>query len=670
MAWNSITISLQDSSDAAAFEDQLLSLGAVAVTFTDGGDEPILEPELDTQPLWTETHLTALFEVDTDLYVIKAALENEFGPETYTVIEQGQVEDKVWEREWLNHFKPMRFGKRLWICPDGQEIPQEQQGKKDVIVDMDPGVAFGTGTHETTAMCLSWLDAAKLRGKTVLDFGCGSGILAIAALKLGARHATCIDIDIQAVEASLQNAERNNVAKKLSAYLPEDSDWDQNEHYDIILANILATPLIALAQDIRRRVKRGGHIVLSGVLGEQESLVREAYEKYFNFDDTVHDGDWVCITAQLKTPSQQLGDEEHVTYCPNCDESFYINADVLDRADGEVRCGECQTVFYAIDFIKPDNDDENSNLSNPIDTGKIPAAHMVTGLWMHTPDGLISVDQAQASMAEQQDSSPPQQADTSELELSEATAKDPVHDNVNDTGTETGDQQIETETASDNHEQSGEQNSDWELAEPDAPETVDGVNPEFLYAMDENVPLNLDDLDAMQGTPKRARSRSWMLLAVLSVLAFAAQYIHQHRAQLALHPSLGQAVQNAYANLPFELEPDWQLDAYEVNASSVSLNPRDPDELLATFSLTNTAGHAQIFPLIRLSMTNRWGERVAYRDLMPEDYLPENATSLMDARGRAEVSVRLKDPGDAALDYNVEVCLPKQGVIRCQEKIY
>ena len=215
MAWNSLTLTLANSSDADSFEDHLLNLGAVAVTYTDAGDEPILEPELNSTPLWSETNINALFELDIDLALVKASLTNEFGADAFIIVQQGQVKDKAWEREWMDHFKPMRFGKRLWICPENMQIPEDQKNKRNVIVDMDPGLAFGTGTHETTSLCLHWLDSANLKKKTILDYGAGSGVLAIAALKLGAQKATCVDIDIQAIEASLNNAERNQEVKIL-----------------------------------------------------------------------------------------------------------------------------------------------------------------------------------------------------------------------------------------------------------------------------------------------------------------------------------------------------------------------------------------------------------------------------------------------------------------------
>lgn len=616
MAWHSITLTLANPSDAEAVEQHLTDLGAVAVTYTDAGDEPILEPELNTQPLWPETNLTALFDLETDMSVVKLALLNEFGHERFSVADQSQVDDKQWEREWLAHFKPMRFGQRLWICPEAMELPKSKQSDKNVIIKMDPGLAFGTGTHETTSLCLTWLDGAELKQKSILDYGCGSGILAIAALKLGAKKATCLDIDQQAISATLNNAKRNKLTKKLSAYLPDDPNWPSDETYDVILANILATPLIALAQDMRRRLEPGGKIVLSGILLKQADQVHAAYAPYFHLDETRQDGDWVCLTGTLKTPSEMLLAHERITHCPNCEESFYINADDLDRANGKVCCGECHTVFFALDFIDFETGKQHSNLANSIDSGAIPKAHQFTGLWNIGTNTMHALDQ-------------------------EMQAK--------------------------SHDHSADPLMDIQI--PGAAQ---------MHALDEVTPLDLNELDDLKNPKLPKWNWLWLVIAILALLTLAAQYIHQHRNQLALHPSLGQPLQSLYAKLPLELEPNWNLDAYMITASTISLNPEGADELIASFNLSNTAKHAQVFPLIRLSLFNRWGERIAFRDLEQEDYLPAPAANdaennakrdMLAAQGRVDAHVAVKDPGPEAKDFNFEVCLNKTGTIRCQSKL-
>lgn len=671
MAWHSITLTLSNSDDAGSFENHFLNLGAVAVTYTDAGDEPILEPELNTQPLWSNTNLNALFELDADLDVVKASLINEFGEDSFNILEQGRVEDKVWEREWMAHFEPMRFGERLWICPEEMQIPEDQQSDKNVVVSMDPGLAFGTGTHETTSLCLTWLDGADLQNKSILDYGTGSGILAIAALKLGAENATCLDIDVQAIEACLANALRNNVEKNLIAYLPDDTDWSADDKYDVVLANILASPLITLVHDIHRRVKQGGQIVLSGILQKQSQQVLDVYSEFFNMQEPLVDGDWVCLTGQLKTSSELLGADDHVTHCPKCGESFYINALVLDRANGEVRCGECNTVFFASDYLGAKSDKERSNLLNPVDTGKIPNAHLITGLWLHSKDGLTPVEQGQG-LIDIKDLIDPENAQSTDIEqaspeLIEADAT-AAHENKESAGTQESIGEKNQAVTGDDSD-SDFPMFDNTLTNIEIPDAIQ------LHGLDKNVPLELEELEALTEPKKISSKVLWLVLALLGLLALGIQYIHQHRNQLALHPNFGEPLQSLYRNLSLEIEPDWDLDAYMMNASTVALNPENNNELIAGFNLSNTALHPQVFPLIRLSLFNRWGERIAYRDLTAEEYLPNKATLLgpsqepmLAAHGRVDIRIGLKDPGSEAMDFNVEVCLDKSGTIRCQNR--
>ena len=206
MSWLQLRLAITPE-QAPTLEDQLLELGAVSVTFMDAEDQPIFEPDLGTTPLWSNTHLLALFEADTDpealLQHLRLLWQAELPPH-----ELEKIEDQDWERSWMDNFHPMRFGERLWIVPSWHAAPEPDA----VNLLLDPGLAFGTGTHPTTSLCLQWLDAQQLQGKTLIDFGCGSGILAIAGLLLGAEHAVGTDIDIQALEASRDNAQRNQVA--------------------------------------------------------------------------------------------------------------------------------------------------------------------------------------------------------------------------------------------------------------------------------------------------------------------------------------------------------------------------------------------------------------------------------------------------------------------------
>ncbi|WP_273398082.1 50S ribosomal protein L11 methyltransferase, partial [Actinobacillus porcinus] len=217
MAW--IQIRLNSTNERAeAISDFLEELGSVSVTFMDSQDTPIFEPLPGETRLWGNTDVIALFDAETDMTPILTALQESHLLEQGFAYKIEQIEDKDWEREWMDNFHPMKFGQRLWICPTWREVPEPDA----VNVMLDPGLAFGTGTHPTTALCLEWLDSLDLEGKTVIDFGCGSGILAIAALKLGAKSAVGIDIDPQAILASRNNAEANGVADRLQLFLSDD----------------------------------------------------------------------------------------------------------------------------------------------------------------------------------------------------------------------------------------------------------------------------------------------------------------------------------------------------------------------------------------------------------------------------------------------------------------
>ena len=246
--------------------------------------------DLGTTPLWSHTHLLALFEADTDADALLAHLQLLRGgelPEHQVEV----IEEQDWERSWMDNFQPMRFGRRLWIVPSWRVAPEPDA----VNLLLDPGLAFGTGTHPTTALCLEWLDAQSLNGQSLLDFGCGSGILAIAGLLLGAAHAVGTDIDTQALEASRDNAQRNGIAEeRFALYLPEQLP---QEPADVVVANILAGPLVSLAPQITALVKPAGRLALSGILAEQAEEVRAAYADAFKLDPTAEKDGWVRISG-------------------------------------------------------------------------------------------------------------------------------------------------------------------------------------------------------------------------------------------------------------------------------------------------------------------------------------------------------------------------------------
>ena len=289
MPWLQVRLAITPE-QAETYEDALLEVGAVSVTFMDAEDQPIFEPDLGTTPLWSHTHLLALFEADTDETALIAHLQLLCGgslPEHHVE----RIEDQDWERSWMDNFQPMRFGQRLWIVPSWHAAPEPDA----VNLLLDPGLAFGTGTHPTTALCLEWLDGQTLDNCSVLDFGCGSGILAIAALLLGAPQAVGTDIDPQALEASRDNASRNGIdPARFPVYLPADLP---QQPADVVVANILAGPLVSLAPQITALVKGGGRLALSGILAEQAEEVRAAYAGAFDLDPTATKDGWVRISG-------------------------------------------------------------------------------------------------------------------------------------------------------------------------------------------------------------------------------------------------------------------------------------------------------------------------------------------------------------------------------------
>ena len=290
MAWHQISV-ITDETTAPDVSEFFSELGAVSVTYSDAEDEPVYEPAIDQTKIWTRTRVTALFELDSDPDIVHTLLFNQFIGQPLQEWSAEVLQDQAWERAWMEHFHAMKFADRLWICPSGQE--QDEPGT--VCMTLDPGLAFGTGTHPTTALCLEWLAGNQLDNQVVIDYGCGSGILAVAALLLGAQHAHAVDIDPQALTASQYNAEKNRVEERISYYLPEQFSAFAA---DVVLANILAKPLIELSPSIASLVKPNGKLVLSGILNEQAAAVADAYRAQgFTVDQPISQDDWCRLDA-------------------------------------------------------------------------------------------------------------------------------------------------------------------------------------------------------------------------------------------------------------------------------------------------------------------------------------------------------------------------------------
>jgi ribosomal protein L11 methyltransferase len=279
MDWRQFVMDLE-TLNPDIVEDILLRHGASAITLSDAGDIPVLEPAPGETPLWPAMRITGLYAVDADFVALRKDLLKSLNLSNLPPNRITELKDRDWDREWLKDFGPMQFGSRLWICP-GDSRPNTADA---VVVRLDPGLAFGTGTHPTTALCLEWLDGLDLQNSTVLDYGCGSGVLAIAALRLGGAHAVAMDIDPQALIATRNNAARNSVSDRLTVLK---SAAEVTGTFDVVVANILAGPLVQMAESISSHVADGCMLALSGILSGQIDEVLSAYRPWITFDEPV-----------------------------------------------------------------------------------------------------------------------------------------------------------------------------------------------------------------------------------------------------------------------------------------------------------------------------------------------------------------------------------------------
>ena len=283
MPWQNLSV-FANSEAAERLEALLLSKGAISVTMVDAGDNPVLEPAPGTTPLWNEVKLSALFPMQTNLDDLQYILRSHC--DRYDV---NTLADQDWERAWLKDFKPVCFGEKLWIRPTGFEVPANA-----LSITMDPGLAFGTGSHATTALCLEWLASNDILGSNTLDYGCGSGILAIAAKAVGASAVTATDIDPQAILACQLNALRNDIDRDFWVCEPDQIE----DRFDLLMANILYQPLIELCSTFAHLLIPGGRIILSGILLDQADMVIDAYAEHFHWDVPQTRDEWVLLVGR------------------------------------------------------------------------------------------------------------------------------------------------------------------------------------------------------------------------------------------------------------------------------------------------------------------------------------------------------------------------------------
>lgn len=292
MNWLQVRIAIAQR-DAAPIEAALLALGATSIEYQDAGDQPILEPAPGSMPLWRELYLDAMLDAATPPELVRRVVAAATAPAPAPAIRFATLRDRDWIAGFRETLEPMRFGKRLWILPHGPAAPQEA----DVIVRLEPGLAFGSGSHPSTALCLEWLESSRRLGR-VLDYGCGSGVLALAALALGAESACAVDLDEQALTACSDNAERNGLDRRLQVCRP--AELPAETRFDTLLANILSDTLIRLAPTLCKHLRGGARIALSGILRSQADAVRQGYAPWIEFEPPAGRDDWILLSGRAR----------------------------------------------------------------------------------------------------------------------------------------------------------------------------------------------------------------------------------------------------------------------------------------------------------------------------------------------------------------------------------
>ncbi len=304
MPWQQLRVQLQ-SEHLEPIEQFLLDQGALSVTYLDAEDQAVFQKEPGSTPLWDNICILGLFADQACLDGVLFWLQQHPAVTNKINLEIEILEDQAWERSWMADFQAMQFGKNLWICPSWQTPPDPEA----ITIMLDPGLPFGSGSHSTTALCLQWLEQMPLQQATVIDYGCGSGVLAIAAALLGASRVIAVDNDPQAITATLDNTERNHIGNgRIAAYLPDELPAEvEKQQADILLANILAEPLLQLAEKFARLVKSGGKIVLSGLLDNQAEQVLSGYRPWFTMEAPALSGEWVRLVGTRTTSTAASG---------------------------------------------------------------------------------------------------------------------------------------------------------------------------------------------------------------------------------------------------------------------------------------------------------------------------------------------------------------------------
>lgn len=293
MPWLNVTFAVEEN-QLDYISEHLELAGAQSVTIEDAGDNPLFDLLDGEHPVWDSSLVTGLFNVQLGVDEVIAKLTRAFAPDALPECRVESLPEQDWERSWMDRFQPMQYGRNLWICPTWYKPPDPEA----INIMLDPGLAFGSGSHETTRLCMQWLSTQRLEGKAVIDYGCGSGILAIAALKSGAASALGVDIDQQALQASRQNAQLNQVSERLQLALP--ANMPDQSAGDIVFANILAGTLVELKTQLLTLRKAQGVLVLSGILQSQQAMIYKEFEPG-NTIQSFNDGDWMMMSVTAQT---------------------------------------------------------------------------------------------------------------------------------------------------------------------------------------------------------------------------------------------------------------------------------------------------------------------------------------------------------------------------------